>query len=477
MTTPSPLDRYFSATGHAGVAEAEAAIRSGSSGSLANAGTIYALSPTRSDRWFGPMRRVPGGLCSEALFGDLPEAQRERFAHIALARPVPHPSGALTRVVPVLPLAERRPVHADGVYASSACDLLYQAMFRAHRIIELAAADAAADRASLITELTDEVASCLAAIAAGRATRTWSAWRTRDPLPPCPIAPPPQPAPYEPAAIYGLRVFEDGTGLVAFARSLVVFRARDGKVLRIVPCAGEYLAAPTAACALVKAWAPAGRMTQIPGYEDRPEERQRVFALELARGRWIELPTDATSVWFDEQLEVAFLHNNAGSSQRLEVSDYPVVNESSPDHRFIWVEDKHGDGGVFRLRDGGLVTAFPQQLDDTSALPYLDDAGRYAAKRARRPRSKHASAAIARSERGRWLTFRDGVVAEDGQPRFELGGNSEIATFADDGSLWLADRREVRCIELAGTTPKLRCRWAFPPLRAAASAPARRRRI
>ena len=116
-----------------------------------------------------------------------------------------------------------------------------------------------------------------------------------------------------------------------------------------------------------------------------------VFALELANGAWIARPkSDATpGVWFDESLERSFLFDDRGRSIRLrDISDYPTIVGFSPDHRFVWVEDKHGSGGVFRTRDGALVTMRPGTNDNLGGLPRLTAAGALAVAREGSPRTE-----------------------------------------------------------------------------------------
>ncbi len=463
----TPVAAYFTATTQAEIDAAEAHVLASSTGIVVHGGTIAARARDRPARWYGELAPVPGGLCCPRLFG---ASDAAHIAHLALATAVPHPGcGGTTRIVPVIALRDRPPVWADGVAGEAPGNLLYRALLRANHFLGLVLASP--DHHDQLAELTDAVTTMLARIHAGwtshawPTSRTWTVWTPGEerasPSSPS-VAPPRQRPPYDPAGVGGLRVFADGSGLFAFARTIVRFRTRDGKVLRVVPYEGTYLAAPTPALALVQAF----------GLEGRDEEQERVYALDLATGRWTDRPAEPAPVWFAESQERSLLLDTDGRQLPLDVGDYPVINEPSPDHRFIWVEDKHGDGGIFRLRDGALVRPPAAAPDELTGIPHLELDGRVVPRARYQPSPRHTRAAFVLGAHDRWRTLREGVVREDGDPLLTLAGGSKLAAFGDDGLLWIADGKEVRAIDLAGI-PRVRHRWAYQPLRKAAKAPAR----
>jgi hypothetical protein len=269
-----------------------------------------------------------------------------------------------------------------------------------------------------------------------------------------------------------LRIFDDGTGLIAFSRAVVVFRLRDGKVLRTLPTGGaRYVCAPTAEHAVLVAFSPTGGLR----YDGIPAQCERPFTMELAKGRWVESSDDTASVWFEERMERSLLRGD-GRVLPLPVDDYPIVEEPSADHRFIWVEDKHGNGGIFRVRDGAFVARIGEPRLDSFDVPQLSRDGTIQATR----ESFHVASgtALARTAQGRWLTLRDGVVCEDGAPLVTLAAPSQVAAFGPDAAtLWVTDRKAVRRIELTRTGAVVKSTWDFAPLRLAAKAPARLKRI
>ena len=483
QATEAFISSYFAAASQVEIDAAEAALRARSSGAVEH-GANVCTSRTGEGAWFGGLRAVPRGIRSAELFGESHANRLIRLAHLELALPVPHPGGGgQTRVVPVIGPDLRRPVEADGVHAEPPCDTLYRELAIWAQLAMLAAGS------SHIPEIVEGMTFTLARLAAGWPTRTWDAWSDAEPTVEAPRIAPMQHLFTKQQAPIALRLFED-TCVVAFPSAIIVARLRDGKVLRAIDTNdAECLAIPTPSLALVKGdvetaatWdvraaameATRHSLEAVGGdastydFSDLPEDASVqatcIFALDLAKGTWIARPeADATpGVWFDESLERSYLFDDRGRSIRLrDLSDYPTIVAFSPDHRFVWVEDKHGSGGVFRARDGALVTMRPSTNDSLGGLPRLTAAGALAAAHEDwHPAKKQEAVALVRTPRGAWMSFGEGVVSADWTPFLVLDGASRVAAFDTHGTrLALSDGKTLRVIDVASPTPRELLRW------------------
>lgn len=480
--TQAFIDTYFAATSQAEIDAAEAALRERSVGAVETGANVHTRR-TGDAVWLGGLRAEPRGIRSAELFGETHASRMIRVAHLELVEPVPHPGGGgETRVVPVIGPDLRLPVEADGVHAEPPCDTLYRQLARGAWLAKLAAGSAH------IPEAVEGMTFALARLAAGWPTRTWDAWSDAEPAVEVPRVAPMQDLFTTRQAPSALRLFED-TCVIAFPSAIIVARLRDGKVVRAIDTNdAECLAIPTPSLALVKgdvettatfdvravAMEATRRSLEAVGdastYDSSnlPEtesvQATCVFALDLANGAWIARPkSDATpGVWFDESLERSYLCDDRGRSLRLhDVSDYPTLVVFSPDHRFVWVEDKHGSGGVFRTRDGALVTMRPGNDDSLRGLPRLTAAGELAVARdGWSPAKKQDAAALVRTPRGTWMSFGEGVVSVNWTPFLVLDGASHVAAFDKHGTrLALSDGKTLRVIDVASPTPRELLRW------------------
>ncbi|MBA3393337.1 MAG: hypothetical protein H0T89_11870 [Deltaproteobacteria bacterium] len=481
--TKNFIGSYFAAASQADINAAEAALRARSSGAVEH-GSSVETSRMAEGSWFGGLRAVPGGIRSAELFGETSANRLIRLAHLELVESVPHPGGGgQTRVVPVIGPELRGPIEADDVYAEPSCDALYREIATFAHLAKLAAGS------PYLTEAIEGMAFALARLAAGWPSRVWDAWSDPGATVDVPRIPPMQElySPKQPPI--GLRLLDD-TCVVAFPSAIIVARLRDGKVLRAIDTHdAECLAIPTPSLALLKGEvetsdtfdvraaameatrrsleaiggdASAYDYSKLP--ESAPVQATCVFALDLENGTWSARPdSDLTpGVWFNESLERSYLVDDRGRSIRLrDVSDYPTITAFSPDHRFVWVEDKHGSGGVYRTRDGALVTKRSGDNDHLEGLPRLTAAGAIA--RARDgwyPGNKQEASALVRTPRGTWMSFGDGVVSANWKPFLVLDGASRVAAFDTHGTrLAITDGKVLRVIDVASPEPSELVRW------------------
>ncbi|MFS8065340.1 MAG: hypothetical protein ACMG6S_03105 [Byssovorax sp.] len=483
QTTEDFISSYFAAASQVDIDAAEAALRARSAGAVEHGANVQ-TSRSGEGAWFGGLRAVPRGIRSAELFGETQANRLIRLAHLELVESVPHPGGGgRTRVVPVIGPDLRRPVAADGVHAEPPCDTLYRELASWAHLATRAAGS------SHISEIVEGLTFALARLAAGWPTRTWDAWSDAEPAVEVPRIAPMQDLFTKQQPPIALRLFED-TCAVAFPSAIIVARLRDGKVLRAIDTNdAECLAIPTPSLALVKGDVETGATFDVRAvameatrrsleavfgdastydFSNLPEtesvQATCVFALDLANGAWIARPkSDATpGVWFNESLERSYLVGDRGRSIRLrDLSDYPTIVGFSPDHRFVWVEDKHGSGGVFRTRDGALVTMRPGTNANLGGLPRLTAAGALAVAREEwSPSKKQEAAALVRTPRGTWMSFGEGVVSADWTPFLVLDGASRVAAFDTHGTrLALSDGKTLRVIDIASPTPRELLRW------------------
>ena len=506
QATEASISSYFAAASQAEIDAAEAALRARSVGAVENGANVHTRR-TGDGVWLGGLRAEPRGIRSAELFGETHASRMIRVAHLELVEPVPHPGGGgETRVVPVIGPDLRLPIEADGVHAEPPCDTLYRQLAMWAWLAKLAAGS------SHIPEVVEGMTFALARLAAGWPTRTWDAWSDAEPTVEVPRIAPMQDLFTKQQAPIALRLFED-TCVVAFPSAIIVARLRDGKALRAIDTNdAECLAIPTPSLALVKgdvetaatfdvravAMEATRRSLEAVGgdastydFSNLPEtasvQATCVFALDLANGAWIARPkSDATpGVWFDESHERSYLFDDRGRSLRLQdLNDYSGIVAFSPDHCFVWAEDTDGSGGVFRTRDGALVTMRSRNDDRLGGLPRLTAAGVLARARDEwSPAKKQEAAALVRTPRGTWMSFGEGVVSANWTPFLVLDGASRVATFDTHGTrLALSDGKTLRVIDVASPTPRELFRWplaacteAVKRVRAARKKPSSRR--
>lgn len=480
---------YFAAATQSEIDAAEAAILTNSCGKIEH---DRGVSPARSGEaeWCGTMRAEPGGIRS-AIFGDDHLDRLTRIAHLELAKPVPHPKGGQTRILPVIGPDQRYPVARDGVLGEPPLDQLYRELASSSRLAELAAGSPIEEYAvSMMT-------SALARIAAGHETKSWSAWSDAEDVI-VPTTPPLQELHDRKQTVTALRLFDD-TCLVAYPSALVLARLRDGKILRAIDTANAtFVAAPTDRYALLSAEIPVGptfdateivmqatedalgragipydpQAYDFSGHEHAQSMGSYLFALDLANGRWIAPPDDAPRVRFEEGMEQSHLVDNRGRSIRLrDVADYPVITAFTPDHLLVWVEDKEGSGGVYRTRDGALVTMRNVDvMDDLDGLPRLTRKETLARATEDWCADKQEGSAFVRTPRGRMLSFGQGIVAENWRPYLAIDGASTVAAFDLHGRhLATSDGKTVRVIDVAAPEPHTIASWSLAACKARAT--------
>jgi hypothetical protein len=80
--------------------------------------------------------------------------------------------------------------------------------------------------------------------------------------------------------------------------------------------------------------------------------------LDLAQGQWMSGRVgDFPRGLMREEHEQAFIVDVPRDRERPAeaVADYPALNVSTPDNRFVWLEDKEGGGGIYECASGELV--------------------------------------------------------------------------------------------------------------------------
>ncbi len=469
LATEALVTNYFAASSQDAIDAAEQAILALTSGAITTTRNItLATGDSGEAAWLGDLQRVVGGLLCPVLFGNS-FWERRRLAHLVLEVAVAHPGGSgTTRIVPVIGPAYRMPEQADGVLGQSPCDILYcELAVLARKLAASTANPVNVSAENVAAEFIASLASTFSRLAAGwnRQPRTWIAWSESElvvcvqSLKPLLLAPG-----YEDQSPH-VRVFDNGTALIVVRATAIVVNLTDGTIVSARDtCGMSFLAAPSPQLAFFNdLWASDGL--------DGARVANPIYALDLANGNWVQAPADAPRVRFVEVSERALLFDDVDRHIELRaIGDYPTISEFTPDHRFFWVADKHSNHGVFRVRDGALVTmCAPRGRTCVSDTVRLTRKGTLAmtSRDWQRPDNADA-AAIVRTPRGRWLSFADGIVSEGWRSFMVIDGATTAAAFDRLGSiLAIIDAKNLRVIDV-GEAPKQRASWPLAPYVAAA---------
>ena len=228
-------------------------------------------------------------------------------------------------------------------------------------------------------------------------------------------------------------ILEDGSVLLQYS-FVILHVAKTGRILRAIPALGHQILATSAD----------GRYVLT--------RRMGLHLYDLREGRWsTETPADLPCVFMDEALEQAFLVDaKKGGGRRLhELGDYPDLYVTSPDGRFLWVEDKERSGGVFSA-ESALRVLMPSEMRlsektpsvlrrDGTRLRFDDDLEE------RWPeRPTWCALALARSNRFVLVEF--GVVAVDDRPVLLLDLPHPVVALSRDGDKLLVFRPDEAMI-------------------------------
>jgi hypothetical protein len=215
---------------------------------------------------------------------------------------------------------------------------------------------------------------------------------------------------------------------------VILHLAKGGRVLRAIPAIGHKIISTSADSRYV--------LTQ----------RTYLHLYDLREGRWsAEPPDDLPLGYMDEALEQAFLIDarDGGGRHLHEVADYPALYVTSPDGRFVWVEDKERSGGVFAV-DTKLCVLMPSEMrlsDDAPAVLRRDGTiieldGDSEERAPEYPQW----CAIALTPHDRFVIVDHGVVAHDDHPRVLLEPPFPVVALRRDGSELLVLRRDEAMI-------------------------------
>jgi hypothetical protein len=355
------------------------------------------------------------------------------------------PEDLLIQRVPVVPPGDRPLVSMPGGHAMPGPDnLAYSSLIerrnRMARLLELNAPEIIlAHEAAAVNERF----AALWAQMSGERSATMAAWQM-DPdedeaqegsdTPGSPVSIPPDDLegsftkPPDPTRPVSGAILEDGSVLLQYSYAILHI-AKTGRILRVIPAVGHQILATTADSRHV--------LTQRIG----------LHLYDLREGRWsTEVPDELPCVYMDEAQEQALLIDTKKGGGRMlhEVADYPDLYVSSPDGRFLWVEDKERSGGVFSA-ETALCVLLPGELRiseevpsvlrrDGTRLSFNDDA------EDRWPeRPTFCAIALARSDRFVLVDF--GVVAIDDQPHLLLEPPLPAVALSRSGEQLLVFRR------------------------------------
>lgn len=431
MTKPSDLLKaWFDATDRESLARAEDAILAASAGALTTAVSVDIpaakivrsppsdLDPLAAERrWLTDARIYEGGPRCTTIFGALGETSRsERVAHIAIPFELKHPTiDAPMRLVPVPPPAMRPPVLADDVWGAPAIDAHLGWITRWAHVL-----GGVENLAELDAHTFDPINEAIAAVVKGAAR-----WVQHDD-PPLDAPGSPGPPDHDELRFTLNSIALDGDRL-----------ALDNGHITVLDLANESVSRFDARGAQLEALVGPHLLFAHP------------HALDTRDRTWTKWPDDVLRMSFAEGLERSFLFREDGASARLhEIADYPVTNVFTVDRRFLWGEDKEGSGGIFRTRDAAYVASFAQSFDERleTGTPYLDgiwgELRPYEGEEDESDEevdpleSAHAAGSAVAAIAVRddvVLTYRDGIVARDGEQWFALALRIDAVAFDRKG--------------------------------------------
>ncbi len=428
---------------------------------------------------FHRLAPFPGGALCERIFGPIGSPERKtRTGHIHVKSGVVHPAlspEVTVHVIPVLPPGDRPLVVEDGDVIAGPVNVAYQRLLRAKYLLDLSDRYGAPgdQRADYQRQLQAAFEVLCRAINGDASVDAWEPCEDPSPAPP---AEPGMPTltdlrlDEEPSRLTGVAIAGPKSLLLTFSQRTLHLRRSDGAALGVID-------APSASVAYVDG---AGKRAVLAGWRvvregDWVAATTDFFALDLQKhALGGPLPNDMVPAYFNEVMEQSWLVDAAaGRSLRLlEVADYPVFQAFTPDHRYVWAEDKERSGGVYHTKSGALH-AMMSDARESGEAPLLRPDGRLIAAddydpddldeelEEQRRRVDRAPTAIVRLSNGVFRTFHEGVVADDGKALFCVGWVPWYAAFSRKGNeLCLADNRELITVSVRGR-PKIIERFAL----------------
>jgi hypothetical protein len=370
------------------------------------------------------------------------------------------PEDLLIQRVPVVPPGDRPLVTMPGGHAMPGPDNLAYASLIEHRnrmlrLIELNAPEII--QVHEAATLNERFAALWARMSGEPAKTAWEVDREDDDeegadKPAGPITLPPEDVesfftitkPPDPTRPVSGAILEDGSVLLQYSY-VILHVSKTGRILRAIPAVGHQILATSADSRLV--------LTQRIG----------LHLYDLREGRWsTEVPSDLPCVFMDEAQEQAFLVDAKKGGGRIlhEVGDYPDLYTTSPDGRFIWVEDKERSGGVFSA-ETALCVLMPSEMRISEDLPSIlrADGTRLTLEDEDQDRwsERPTWSAIALAPSDRFVLVESGVVAVDDRPRLLLEPPLPAVALSRDGDKLLVFRRaEALVVESVSGEPHAR---------------------
>jgi hypothetical protein len=165
-----------------------------------------------------------------------------------------------------------------------------------------------------------------------------------------------------------------------------------------------------------------------------------LHVLDLKTGKWqTELPEGFSGVVADEVVEQAqVVEVRTGRVAELrEIADYPCFMVSSPDGKWIWAEDKEGNGGIYEAATGRRHVLADGASFENERVFILGTKLRPAAES---PVALHVA--------GRYIrTLSGGVVRIQDRVALVVEGEVRAAAFSDDGrQLALATKKRLELV-------------------------------
>lgn len=352
------------------------------------------------------------------------------------------PEDLLIQRVPVVPPGDRPLVTMPGGHAMPGADNLAYASLVERRNRMLRLLELNAPEIILVHEAATLNERFAALYAQMRGEPAKTAWhmdpdedepRNATEIPSGPVSIPPDDLdghftkPPDPARPVGGAILEDGSLLLQYSY-VILHIAKTGRILRAIPAVGHQILAATSDSRHV--------LTQRVG----------LHLYDLREGRWItDVPSELPCVFMDEAQEQAILVDARKGGGRMlhEVFDYPDLYISSPDGRFLWVEDKERSGGVFSA-ETALCVLVPSEMrlaeDVPSVLRHDGTRLRLSDDEQDRWPERPAWCAIALARSDRFVLVENGVVALDDKPILLLEPPVPVVALSRNGERLLVFR-------------------------------------
>lgn len=190
------------------------------------------------------------------------------------------------------------------------------------------------------------------------------------------------------------------------------------------------------------------RRFQFPDYHLIGVNRSHTTALfttgaglaqfDLKNGNWRKgFIEDMNYVAQDYDADVGFLYDwENGQSLRLwRVPDNPAVEAYSADHRYLWLQDREGNGGVFDLASG--LPVHPELVQYEEEIPEAEGSDL---------RPKPGKGAALGLLNGKWLMFARNTLFYDGKPIFDAEWTVTAACFDASGTRLAISGIDKACV-------------------------------